>query len=50
MHTCGHDSHTSSLLGVTKVLSNHRDRLKEKALLGLGNVFLQLATHYLVSR
>lgn len=27
MHACGHDGHTSSLLGVAKVLSNHRDLL-----------------------
>lgn len=27
MHACGHDAHTATLLGVAKVLSNHRDEL-----------------------
>lgn len=32
MHACGHDGHTSSLLGVAKVLSNHRNRLNGKVI------------------
>ncbi|MEW9697846.1 M20 family metallopeptidase [Paenibacillus sp. SI8] len=28
MHACGHDAHTSTLLGVAKVASQHRDQLK----------------------
>ena len=32
MHACGHDGHTSSLLGVAKVLSNNRDRLNGKVI------------------
>ena len=27
MHACGHDAHTATLLGVAKILSNHRDEL-----------------------
>jgi amidohydrolase len=30
MHACGHDGHTAILLGVAKVLSKFRDRLKGK--------------------
>lgn len=30
MHACGHDGHTSSLLGVAKVLSENRDVIKGK--------------------
>jgi len=33
MHACGHDGHTAALLGVAKVLSEHRDQLS-------GNVVL----------
>ena len=28
MHACGHDGHTSIALGIAKLLSNHRSRLK----------------------
>jgi len=28
MHACGHDLHTATLLGVAKVLSEHRDKLE----------------------
>jgi len=32
-HTCGHDGHTAMLLGVAKILAQHKDKIKGRVLL-----------------